>query len=66
LWKAGRSIFRRTFRPWKWLDIPLRSVKYNLLALFLWAVGSMSPAAIRAFLEGLGAGEKFPSSARLE
>ena len=52
LWKAGRSIFRRSFHPWKWLDIPLRSLKYVLLALFLWAVGSMSPTAIRAFLEG--------------
>ncbi len=52
LWKAGRSIFKRTFQLPKWLDIPLRSLKYILLGLFLYAVGSMSAAAIRAFLDG--------------
>jgi polyferredoxin len=52
LWKLGRSIFRRNWTLPRWLDIPLRSVKYILLGLFLYAVGSMSSDAIAAFLEG--------------
>lgn len=51
LWKAGRSLFRRNFQLPRWLDIGLRSLKYVLLGLFLYAVGSMGPIAIRAFLE---------------
>ncbi|MBK5294993.1 MAG: 4Fe-4S binding protein, partial [Acidobacteriia bacterium] len=52
LWKLGRSTFRRNFTLPRWLDIPLRSLKYILMGLFLYAVGSMSAAAIRAFLDG--------------
>jgi len=52
LWRAGRSIFRRSFRFPKWADVALRSLKYILLGLFLYAVGSMSAQAIRAFLDG--------------
>lgn len=50
LWKAGRSIFRRNFRLPRWLDIPLRSLKYLLLALFVYVVAAMSVESIRAFL----------------
>jgi polyferredoxin len=52
LWRLGRQTFDRTFRLPRWLDIPLRGLKYLLLGLFLYAVGSMSVPAIRAFLEG--------------
>jgi polyferredoxin len=52
LWKLGRQTFGRNFRLPRKLDIGLRSLKYLLLALFLYAVGSMSVPAIRAFLEG--------------
>jgi polyferredoxin len=52
LWKLGQSSFRRTFAFPKWLDIPLRSLKYILLGLFLWIIGTMPVPAIRAFLEG--------------
>ncbi len=52
LWKGGVATFGRTFDPPRWLDIPLRSLKYVLLGLFLYAVGSMSAEAIRAFLSG--------------
>jgi len=52
LWKLGRSTFRRNFRLPRRLDIGLRSLKYLLLGLFLYAVGSMPVNAIRAFLEG--------------
>jgi polyferredoxin len=51
LWKMGRRLFGRTSSLPRWLDLPLRSAKYLLLGLFLWAVGSMSVEAIRAFLE---------------
>jgi len=52
LWRLGRQAFRRNCRLPRWLDIPLRSLKYILLGLFLYAVGSMSATAIHAFLEG--------------
>jgi polyferredoxin len=52
LWKLGRQTFGRNFRLPRKLDVGLRSLKYLLLALFLYAVGSMSVPAIRAFLEG--------------
>jgi len=46
----GRGMFGRTFLPPKAVDVPLRALKYVLLAFFLYAVGSMGPAAIAAFL----------------
>ena len=52
LWRLGHRIFRRNFRLLHWLDIGLRSLKYILLVLFLYAVTSMSVEAIRSFLEG--------------
>jgi polyferredoxin len=51
LWKLGRETFRRNWALPRWLDIPLRSLKYILLALFGYAVYSMSPRAIQEFLE---------------
>jgi polyferredoxin len=50
LWKLGRSTFGRNFRLPRWLDLPLRSLKYILLGLFLYVVLKMSPDAIHAFL----------------
>jgi polyferredoxin len=52
LWKLGRQTFRRNWTLPRWLDLPLRSLKYVLLGLFLYAIGSMPAPAIRAFLEG--------------
>lgn len=51
LWKLGRDTFKRNFFLPRWLDIGLRSLKYILLGLFLYAVGSMSALAIAQFLE---------------
>jgi polyferredoxin len=51
LWKLGRRLFRRTFALPRWADWPLRSLKYVLLAFFLWAVAGLSVEAIRAFLD---------------
>ena len=50
LWQAGRKLFRRNFLLPRWLDIPLRGLKYLLLGFFVWAVSSMSADAIAAFM----------------
>src|SRR5690348_9243060 len=34
LWRLGRRLFRCNFRLPRWVDIPLRSVKYLVLAFF--------------------------------
>jgi polyferredoxin len=46
----GRKIFRRNFVITKWVDIPLRGLKYLLLGFFVWAVSSMSAHALGAFM----------------
>ncbi len=50
LWRAGRQIFGRNFQLARWLDIPLRSLKYLLLGFFAWAVANMSADAIEQFM----------------
>lgn len=50
LWRAGRKMFRRNFRMPRWLDVPLRGLKYLLLGFFVWAVAGMSAATIREFM----------------
>jgi len=50
LWRAGRQLFRRNFQLPRWLDIPLRSLKYLLLGFFAWAVANMSAGAIEEFM----------------
>ncbi len=52
LWRLGRQTFGRNFRLPRRVDLVLRSLKYVLLGLFLFAVVSMPVAAIHAFLEG--------------
>jgi polyferredoxin len=51
LWKCGFSLFRRNFRPPRWLDAGLRGIKYLLLAFFLWSIlWLMAPEAVTAFV----------------
>jgi polyferredoxin len=50
LWKLGRGLFGRNFRIPRWLDLPLRSLKYLLLSFFAYAVATMSAAAIANFV----------------
>ena len=52
LWQLGKSVFGRNIALPRWLDIPLRGLKYILLALFLYVVIVMPVPEIRAFLEG--------------
>jgi polyferredoxin len=51
LWQGGEALFGRALSVPRWLDIALRSLKYILLALFLYVVVSMSVTEIRGFLE---------------
>lgn len=50
LWMGGHAIFGRTFALPRWLDVSLRSLKYVLLALFVWVVVTMPAPSILAFL----------------
>ncbi len=50
LWKAGRKLFGRNLVLPRWLDIPLRSIKYLLMAFFVVIIGSMSAAALDDFM----------------
>jgi len=48
----GRRVFGRQAALPRWLDVPLRSLKYALLGFFLWAVVVKTPAAgIREWLQ---------------
>jgi polyferredoxin len=51
LWRAGRKVFGRNFHLPRWIDIPLRGLKYLLLGFFVWAVSSMSASALAAFMQ---------------
>ncbi len=50
LWKLGQKLLKRNWRFPRWIDIPLRGLKYLLLALFIYAVAGMTAGAIEAFL----------------
>ena len=52
LWKLGRKLLRRNFQLPRWVDIPLRGLKYLLLALFVWVIARMSVEALAGFLSG--------------
>lgn len=57
----GQRVFRRTLRIWRWLDMPLRGLKYLLLGFFMWTISSMSADAIAGFMQsdyGVVAGVK--------
>ncbi len=50
LWVGGRDLLGKNFTLPRWADVPLRSLKYILLALFVWVVARMSADDLRAFL----------------
>lgn len=52
LWKLGRKLLKKNWAMPRWLDIPLRSTKYLIFGLFLYAVTAMSATSIEAFLSG--------------
>ena len=51
LWRAGQKLFQRNFYLPRWLDLPLRGLKYFLLGFFVWAISTMSAAGIRDFMQ---------------
>ena len=50
LWHLGQRIFGRSLTLPRWLDIPLRSLKYLLLAFFVYVVVTMSAEGLQQFL----------------
>jgi polyferredoxin len=50
LWKLGRGFLKRNWIMPRWVDIPLRGLKYLLLAFFVYAVAGLSAEGIPAFL----------------
>jgi polyferredoxin len=50
LWRLGHFTFRRSFQLPRWVDLPLRCLKYLLLAFFGYAVAMMPAAAIADFI----------------
>jgi Pyruvate/2-oxoacid:ferredoxin oxidoreductase delta subunit len=52
-WKLGGRVFQRNYRIHRYIDYPLRSLKYILMTFFLYVVLlKMPPRAIFHFLEG--------------
>jgi ferredoxin len=52
LGRLGIKLTGRTLTPPKWLDIPLRGVKFLLLGFFVWAIWfAMDPRGVETFLE---------------
>jgi len=50
LWMLGQKIFRRNLTLPRWLDYPLRSLKYLLMFYFLYAISTMTVEALRVFI----------------
>lgn len=50
LWKLGRKIFKVSGKLPKWIDIPLRRLKYILLAFFVFVIGEMSVDGLENFI----------------
>lgn len=50
LWMFGKKIFRRNLNISRWIDYPLRSLKYLLLIFFLYAIWNMDVNALRTFI----------------
>lgn len=50
LWKLGKMVFRRNLRIHRWVDVPLRGVKYLLLGFFLFVISGMSVEALQGFM----------------
>jgi polyferredoxin len=50
LWKLGRKLLGRNLVLPRWLDIPLRGLKYLLMGFFVFIVGGMSATALQDFM----------------
>jgi polyferredoxin len=50
LWMLGEKLFGKNLRVPRWLDYPLRSLKYLLLFFFVWSIWGMSVPDLKAFI----------------
>jgi len=50
IWHLGQQLFHRSLILPRWLDIPLRSLKYLLLAFFVYVVATLSADGLQQFL----------------
>ena len=50
LWRLGRAAFGKNLTVPRWLDYPLRSLKYLLLLFFVWAIQKMDGPSLAAFV----------------
>ncbi len=50
LWMLGKRLFGRNIHLPRWLDYPLRSLKYLLLAFFVWSIWNMDVSALKGFI----------------
>ncbi len=50
LWRFGQKVFKRNFAAPKWLDYPLRSLKYLLGGFFVYSIWQMDASALKAFI----------------
>lgn len=50
LWKLGRRLLGRNLTLPRWIDVPLRSIKYLLLSFFVFIIGGMSATALDDFM----------------
>jgi polyferredoxin len=50
LWMLGRKLFKRNLRVPRWLDYPLRSLKYILMAFFVLSILRMDVEGLAAFI----------------
>jgi polyferredoxin len=51
LWMLGRKLFGRNLQITRWLDYPLRSLKYLLLFFFLYFILPMDIPSLKSFIE---------------
>ena len=47
---SGQKLFKGTLNLPRWLDYPLRSLKYLLLGFFVWSIWNMDVDALREFI----------------
>ena len=50
--EIGKRMFKRNFVIWKWLDYPMRLLKYVLLLYFIFMLLTMSGRALDMFVHG--------------
>ena len=51
LWKLGRKLFKKSLRVPRWVDLPLRSLKYLLLGFFGFFIAVMPAQQIAGFMQ---------------